>query len=677
MDLNKYFEDEYTARSNNSGEIVLRFNGDGMGTTKDRSFLDIIGESYSQSMQLRAEGSAAMTKAMIDNAPNIGKGVVRGLGDFVEGTTSLFLSPLNDATGGSIDWLDTWINDNQLQAKLEGIFPESELGMSGNIARGFGQYTPAVIGGYGIAGLFIKGLGRVILAEPIIAATAPRKGDPNLATLIRDMSGINDENADTIYREVINWVGSTEEDGVLMTKLKAIIGDAPAGIAIEPIFHIGKIMRALKNNPELKQEAIKINRYQVVEKLDENEQKTGEFVVIDTEAEDEFFQPIEISEGTNKEKLEGLADEFNQEEALIDEDAVPTSLGAAANTDNLTSIQIMNSQEPIITGTGKNNKVKVDDIINYFENQPKLDITNEQDFATMVDIGVKEINYQLKQDITGVGWYDKDVAEAMEIASNANPKIANNANIKDLIPFLTAIASPGTPVGADWTVAVKLANIYADTGKLPNMNPETKAGWTRRPAIKTQLLFTQAYIDKFGLEEFLSFLSTETTVKQVNALRKDLGFKPIAGAMNKQIYGADMFGPKVGPFMANLMGTSDNNVPDIWFTRGFNRKAGNMFIVTKEGEKSVAGQPRNLKEREIMNNYIDQIAAQVGLNRRDTQAVLWYFEQGLYTKLGVYSEPKSYADATRKIFGETNVEDGGIPQSKESNTSSTQPGEGQ
>ena len=660
MDLNKYFEDEYNARLNNSGDIVLRYNSDGMGTTKDRSFLDIIGESYSQSMQIQTEANVAMAKSITENAPKIAKGLVRGVGDFIEGSTSLVLSPLNDATGGSIDWLDTWINDNQLQAKLEGMFPESELGMSGNIARGFGQYTPAVLGGYGIAGLFIRGIGRVILAEPIVAATAPRKGDPNLATLIRDMSGINDENADTIYKEIINWVGSTEEDGVLMTKLKAIIGDAPAGIAIEPIFHIAKIMKALKNNPELKKEAAQISKYVVLE----DTENPGTFVVADSETG-------EIITDGSKEKMKGLADEFNQEEALIDEDAVPASLGAAANTDNLTSVQIMNSKEPIITGTGKNNKVKVDDIILYFDNQPKLDITNEQDFSTMVDIGVKEINYQLKQDITGIGWYDKDVAEAMEIASKANPKIANNANIKDLIPFLTAIASPGTPVGADWTVAVKLANIYADTGKLPNMNPETGAGWTRRPAIKSQLLFTQAYIDKFGLEEFLSFLSTQTTVKEVNALRKDLGFKPIAGAMGKQIYGADMFGPKVGPFMANLMGTSDNNVPDIWFTRGFNRKAGNMFIVTKEGDKSVAGQPRNLKEREIMNNYIDQIAAQVGLNRRDTQAVLWYFEQGLYTKLGVKSEPKSYADATRKIFGEVNVEDGGIPQSKESNISST------
>jgi hypothetical protein len=79
-----------------------------------------------------------------------------------------------------------------------------------------------------------------------------------------------------------------------------------------------------------------------------------------------------------------------------------------------------------------------------------------------------------------------------------------------------------------------------------------------------------------------------------------------------------------------------------------------------------------------MDNYISEIATKVNLNNRDTQAVLWYFEQGLYTKLGVNSEPKSYADATRKIFGQENdVIDGGIPQSKESDISTAKPGEGQ
>ena len=268
---------------------------------------------------------------------------------------------------------------------------------------------------------------------------------------------------------------------------------------------------------------------------------------------------------------------------------------------------------------------------------------------------------------------------ATSVGKNLANAVVGAVNLgKDLIPFLTAIASPGTPVGADWSVAVKLTNIYADTGKLPNMNPETGAGWTRRPAINTQLLFTQSYIDKFGLPKFLEFLSTQTTIKEINTLRKDLGFKPIAGAMGKQVFGAEMFGPKVGPFMANLMGVSDRNVPDIWFTRGFNRKAGNMFIVTKEGDKSIAGQPRNLKERQIMDNYISEIATKVNLNNRDTQAVLWYFEQGLYTKLGVNSEPKSYADSTRKIFGQENdVIDGGIPQSKERDISTAKQGEGQ
>jgi hypothetical protein len=153
--------------------------------------------------------------------------------------------------------------------------------------------------------------------------------------------------------------------------------------------------------------------------------------------------------------------------------------------------------------------------------------------------------------------------------------------------------------------------------------------------------------------------------------------KPIAGALDKEIYGADMFGPKVSKFMQSLMGTSDEAVPDIWFTRGFNRKSGNVYTIKKDGVKASADQPRNLAERTIMDNYINEIRIQlensigVKLNARDTQAVLWYFEQGLYTKLGVKSEPKSYADAATTII-ERKADDieGGLSQSDVGNVES-------
>ena len=329
-----------------------------------------------------------------------------------------------------------------------------------------------------------------------------------------------------------------------------------------------------------------------------------------------------------------------------------------------------------IEGTGKivkatnKNKVMLDDVINYFDtNQKTLDIKNPDDYKTIVNNSVEEINYQLDQEVTGAGWYDKDVNDAMSMLDDYVPVIKEQPILKELVPFFTAIASPGTPVGSDWAVAVKLLKQYADTGTLPKTNPETGLGWTRRPHLKTQLEFTEKFIEQYGLKQFLLFLETPTTVKEVNAMRTAFGFNKMAGAMNKEILGADMFGPKVGPFMKNLKGLSDNNVPDIWFTRGFNRKAGNMYITTKDGVKSNADQPRNNAEREIMNQMIKDVSEIVGFNMRDTQAILWYFEQGLYTKLGVKSEPKSYADVTRKIIeGKANDSTGSLSTSAKNET---------
>ena len=352
------------------------------------------------------------------------------------------------------------------------------------------------------------------------------------------------------------------------------------------------------------------------------------------------------------------------------------------------AVNLLDSIDPVITGTGGagKNKVVISDILDYFDQAPKLDITNPEDFKKMVDQGVEEINYQLKQEITGAGWYDKDVKLAMKRLDDINPKFKDNAQIKDMVVFLTAIASPGQNVGMDFKVAAQIADTYLNTaialpgqnsiptGKFPVTNPNSlrgadddlvqlgrarvgdEKGWTQRSHLKGQIEFVQKYVDQNGLDEFLNFLSTPTTRRQLNELRKSYDMKSVAGALDKEIMGADMFGPKVSKFMQNLLGISDENVPDIWFTRGFNRKSGNMYTIKKDGTKASADQPRNLSEREIMDNYINEVRMQLEettgqkLTSRDTQAVLWYFEQGLYTKLGVKSEPKSYKDAAESII---------------------------
>lgn len=352
---------------------------------------------------------------------------------------------------------------------------------------------------------------------------------------------------------------------------------------------------------------------------------------------------------------------------------VDKGLSKLAPTQEIDSLKIMSSEDFKIPSKGP--KVKIDDIMEYYETQPKLNIENPNDFSKMVNQAAEEVKYQLDQDVTGIGWYDTKLKNAMSNLDNLNSKFKDNPQSKDFVVFLTAITSPGTAVGQDFKAATQIADIFLNTNNVPSINPITGKGWTRYPAPKMQLKFVDAVIKDKGLDGFLDFIYGPTTRRKLNEYRQKLGFNKISGPLDKEIVGADAFGPKVSKFMQNLLGTSDENVPDVWFTRGFNRKRGTMFNVTQDGNRTMIMAPRTLKERQLMDKYIEDTKNQlktkynIELNNRDTQAVLWYFEQGLYTKLGVRSEPTDYETITRTLIkGKSNDSKGGFLPSAETKT---------
>lgn len=611
---------------------------------------------------------------------DIGIGTVRGGAKLGEGIISLLAAGAEKFVLGpeSMKMLDPegdGIVTDIGKYFAENVYPnigETET-LAGGFAEGITQFLTPGVGYYKLFNGIIKAKGvwpfisRALAAESATVATAQVPGDPNFVGFISQMLNVDTTKADSIAKEVFNYLatptnveGGYDADQVFEEKFKAILADAPLGPIGEglvPLFQmtIKGMKKLFKGNDKAIQE---IN----------NKMNFSGGAAMNPDG------PLakQIDEGSFKyePELEGV-DAYN-------------------------SLSIMDSVTPVIKGSGKNNKVKIDDILNHFDQAPKLDINNPDDFTKMVNQGVEEVNYQLKQEITGAGWYDKDIKIAMDKLDEINPKFKGNKDIKDFVVFLTAISSPGVNVGSDFKVAANIADIYLDTGKIPTTNPLSKQtekdvlvkmgkakvgdekGWTQRAHLKGQLEFVQKYIDQNGLAGFIDFLDTPTTRRELNTLRKEYGMKPISGALDKEIYGADMFGPKVSKFMQSLMGTSDESVPDIWFTRGFNRKSGNVYTIKKDGVKASADQPRNLSERKIMDNYIEEIRNTlqneygITLNNRDTQAVLWYFEQGLYTKIGVKSEPKSYADAAKSIIErKTNDIEGGIPQSKTGDVENT------
>ena len=308
-------------------------------------------------------------------------------------------------------------------------------------------------------------------------------------------------------------------------------------------------------------------------------------------------------------------------------------------------------------------KTKIPDILEFLDKGVKRDIFNDKDYKTMLKEGVEEINYQLGQEVTGVGWYDDGVKKAMEIAEKINPKFANDPNLKDLVVFTTAISSSGVSVGSDFKVALQVADIFADTGQLPLKNPNTGKGWTVRGTnLAKQLNLANNYIQANGLDAFLEFLHSKKTGRELNQFRKEYGnLGPSSGLkMDKEYTGGHRaFGPKIGEFMANLYGTDDNNVTDMWNIRGMNRLMGGKMYMRDSDGKIMTDKDNKIMEntgtpiptmKTKFDQFMTDLSTLIGKTVGDTQAIRWYFEQGLYTKLGVKSVPKDYGTAAQEVL---------------------------
>ena len=369
--------------------------------------------------------------------------------------------------------------------------------------------------------------------------------------------------------------------------------------------------------------------------------------------------------------------------------AVKTQEGIAALPTNnlevepLLGLDIMASTEKSFVKPSKANKVVIQDIYDYFDRPTKLNFDDPKQYDQMLQQAKKDFDYQIKQQVTGLDWYDGDIKETMKLLDEINPKFKNNQDAKDLTVFLTAILSSGTSVGQDITAATKVVDNYLNTGTVASKNPFSvytkkeaekfgkpeKAGepkaWTAQTNTKA-LEFANSFIQDKGLRPFLDFLHTPTTRREASQIAEKYGLKPFSGKKDEQIVGANLFGPKIGKFMKNMMGMEgDEVVADIWFTRMMDRHSGNMFKM-EAGKKNQNKTPRNVAEMQRNQKFVEDLFSLTGYNKRDIQAVLWYFEQGLYTKLGVKSEPKGYSDAIKSILkGRANDTGGSLPQTNE------------
>jgi hypothetical protein len=151
----------------------------------------------------------------------------------------------------------------------------------------------------------------------------------------------------------------------------------------------------------------------------------------------------------------------------------------------------------------------------------------------------------------------------------------------------------------------------------------------------------------------MEWMLTKHPITELEQVKKKSGHNPntVKAALPPdynpdEAYGAYILGPKVGPFFLNLNGVSTELTVDRWYMRTWNRLMGTL--VSENGE--IQDVPRGKSERAAMIEATRQLEEEFGLTTSQVQAALWYYEQGLYSRLGQRGTfGGTYANAAKAV----------------------------
>lgn len=302
---------------------------------------------------------------------------------------------------------------------------------------------------------------------------------------------------------------------------------------------------------------------------------------------------------------------------------------------------------------------------------------------------------------TGWGWYDEDIQRTFNTAGQVMPELRMDAKRGINVPWeggpnmagntdkvtpaqarilAAAVGAPqsfGNPAARNADIKFQAYEVFRKTGQFPEKGiylndagevASTGKYWTQRAVSEQYIGVLNTLIREVGPAKAADWLVSEHTIAELRDLKRratnadgEKIFKGdqsmgISGKADEVKAGAFIFGPKGGQFMGNLLGFPGTTT-DMWFSRTWNRYLG----TSREGigalaETGLIEQPRNLAERADMADFSRKLTDQLNqdqalvsrlgrpLTERDTQAVLWYFEQNLYNDMGVNVRPTSFGE---------------------------------
>ena len=361
---------------------------------------------------------------------------------------------------------------------------------------------------------------------------------------------------------------------------------------------------------------------------------------------------------------------FNKTASGVDTKYAPQKLGllpdefvysgAPSETDYNPSTLIINGLfNPDLKG-----KPTVDLVGAYFDSLHKkpdgtpdpLDYKDPDTFRMMVQFASEEIQDQLKQEKSGLDWYEQDIKTAFDDTIKVIPELAKVEN-RQLFNVIAGIQSPATTAKENWVIAAEAFKHFVDTGTIPQINPKNGQLWMgglTSANKKKQLNLLNNIVQAMGKDKAIEWMYESHPISEINDVRAKyggLGKLSGGGKKDDMIRGLFAFGPKVGPFVSNLNGIHDVTV-DKWMTRTFKRYIGNM--TDKAGK--IIDAPTE-QERAVIKQFINEVAKNEGIKPYQAQSILWFYEQRLFRSLGTPSPSYGFSDGARK-FLEQNTKGG-------------------
>jgi len=257
-----------------------------------------------------------------------------------------------------------------------------------------------------------------------------------------------------------------------------------------------------------------------------------------------------------------------------------------------------------------------------------------------------EARYQLGTSNSGTTWYTEQMDEHDAVAKEMRPELKDDTKLS-IFKFAEAVLSSGQKPYRNFTATMEAWDHYAKDGKFPSTNPSTGKSWGPRgiAAYGNAFESINRLIEEKGEKGAVDWMMGDHPTTELKEYNKN-----VSGKKTDLQPGVMILGAKRGPFAQNLHGMETAFTADMWVSRTWNRWMGTIEVAD-DGEIS-SDAPRNQQERSLMKQSFSEVAQKLGLTTSSLQAVLWYYEQALYTAHGTPKESWSFSDAARRAQAE-------------------------